>query len=53
MCIRDRDHTEAYKKMLTNIDVIKLKKVSDVLPAYKRALRNNRSTLLVELAELY
>lgn len=48
-----QDHTEAYKQMLTNIDVVKLEKVSDIVPAYLKALQSDKSTLFVEPADLY
>ncbi len=48
-----QDHTEALKLMLTNIDVIKLEKKEDIIPAYKKALESDRSTILVEIPDLY
>lgn len=48
-----QDHTEAYKKMLTNIDVVKLRNKKQILPAYKKALLSEKSTIIVELADLY
>ena len=48
-----QDHTEAYKKMLTNIDVIKLKNSKEIIPAYKKALENKKSTMLIELSDKY
>jgi len=46
-----QDHTEALKLLLTNIDMIKLEKVEDIVPAYQRALESERSTILIELGE--
>ena len=43
-----QDHTEAYKSMLTNVDVVILEDPLDILPAYERALKSAKSTLLVE-----
>lgn len=48
-----QDHTEAYKLMLTNIDVSKLKTTEDIIPSYTQALKKNKSSLIVELADLY
>lgn len=48
-----QDYTDAYRLMLKNIEVIKLEKSKDIVPAYKEALKSPRSTLLVELADLY
>jgi len=47
-----QDHTEMLKACLTNIDVVKLERAEDILPAYKRALASEKSTILIELAEL-
>jgi len=47
------DYTTAFKSMLKNTDVIELKHSSDILPAYKFALKNNKSTLLIEQSNLY
>lgn len=46
-----QDHTMALKALLTNVDVIKLTESETIVPAYKRALESNRSTILIELAE--
>ena len=50
-----QDHTQALKKMLTNIEVIKLKKTNQIFKAYKKALnrRDNKSTLLIEYGDYY
>ena len=48
-----QDHTEAYKLMLTNIHVKKLEKTSEIIPAYIWALKDDKSSLLVEYAEHY
>ena len=47
-----QDHTEAFRKILTNIDVVKLERKEDIIPAYEKALNSNRSTLIVEPVEL-
>ena len=47
-----QDHTEAYRKMLTNVDIYKLERAEDVIPAYESALRSDRSSLIVELGDL-
>ena len=41
--------------MLTNIEVIKLKKTNQIFKAYKKALnrRDNKSTLLIEYGDYY
>lgn len=48
-----QDHTEAYQRMLTYVDVVKLTRAEDVMPAYERALHGNRPSLIVEVADLY
>jgi len=44
-----KDHTGAFRNMLTNVDVIKLEETNEIFPAYQKALYSDRSTLLVEL----
>ena len=48
-----QDHTEALKLMCKNIDIIKLENKEDIIPAYKRALESERSTILIEIPDLY
>ena len=47
------DYTEIYEKMLENVNVVKLERSGQVFDAYKNALVSDRSTILVELADLY
>ena len=49
----NNDHSKAIKKMCTNIDVIVLKKPSQIVKAYKKALASERSILLIEIPDLY
>lgn len=46
-----QDHTEMLRACLTNIDVVKLEKAEQIVPAYKAALKSDCSTILIELAE--
>ncbi len=48
-----QDHTEALECLMTNIDVVKLTQSRDIVPAYKVALESERSTILIESADLY
>ena len=50
-----QDHTIALKKMLQNIEVIKLKNTKQIFKAYKKAInrKDNKSTLLVEYGDYY
>jgi len=47
------DYTDALKLILKDIKVIKLINSKDIIPAYKKALESNKSTLLIEMADLY
>ena len=48
-----QDYTDSLKLMLKNIDVIKLEKSEEIVPAYLKALNNNRSSLLIEQGDLH
>ena len=50
-----QDHTIALKKMLQNVEVIKLKHTKQIFKAYKKALdrNDNKSTLLIEYGDFY
>lgn len=52
-CQSDGDYTAAFRLMLTSIDVVTLKEAEDIVPAYLKALRSERSTLLVEYGNQY
>ena len=48
-----QDYTEAFKKLLKNVEVIKLDQSKDIVYNYKRALNHDRSSLLIEVADYY
>tara|TARA_A100001391_G_scaffold186275_1_gene155374 strand:- start:64 stop:600 length:537 start_codon:yes stop_codon:yes gene_type:complete len=50
-----QDHTEAMKKMLTDVEVVSLIEPEDIFPAFKNAYEreDRKSTLLVEYGEYY
>lgn len=48
-----QDHSEALRCLVTNIDVVKLAESKDIVPAYRDALESVRSTILIEIADLY
>lgn len=50
-----QDHTEAIKKMLTNVNVVTLNEPEDVFPAFKEAYerKDSKPTLIVEYGEFY
>jgi len=47
------DYTDAFKLLLKNINVIKLEKAEDVMPAYANALNSNKSSLIIEVGDIY
>jgi len=49
------DFTEAFQKMLTNIEVIRLEEPEDIFPAYYRAYNreDGKSTIVVEYGDYY
>ncbi len=49
----NNDFTTALKLMLNNTDVIKLDRLEKILPAYDKAMTSDRSTILVEVPDLY
>lgn len=42
------NHTEAFRLMLTTVDVRRIVRPSDILPTYEAALASRRSSLVVE-----
>ena len=49
------DYTEAFKLMLSNIEVMRLDEPEQIFPAYKKALerKDGKSTILVEWGDYY
>jgi pyruvate dehydrogenase E1 component beta subunit len=47
------NYTECFRSACTNIDVVELLYPEQVLPAYKRALSSEKSTLIIEHGDLY
>jgi pyruvate/2-oxoglutarate/acetoin dehydrogenase E1 component len=52
-CQHTSDFTNAFRHMLTNIDVVTLEEPEHIFPAYRDALKSERSTLLVEYGNSY
>lgn len=48
-----QDHTKALQCLLTNVDVVRLTSAEDIVPAYRRALESKRSSVLIEIMDLY
>lgn len=50
-----QDHTEAFRHLLDNVEVVKLENKEDIQSAYEHALtrEDGKSTLLVEYGEYY
>lgn len=47
------DYTEGLRKMLKNVEVIRLENSHEIVPAYLNALKSKNSSLLVEIADNY
>ena len=49
------DFTDAFKKMTTTIEIIRLKEPKNIFPAYKKALtrKDRKNTILVEYGDYY
>lgn len=49
------DFTEAFRRMLTHVEVVRLDEAHQIFPAYQRALEreDGKSTLLVEWGDFY
>ena len=49
------DFTDGFKKILDNIDIIRLEEPEDIFPAYKKTLERSdgRQTILVEYGDYY
>jgi len=47
-----QDHTEAFRKMLTNINIVKLENKEEIIPEYQKALHSDKSTLIIEPVDL-
>ena len=54
-CQHVGDFTDAFRLMLTTVEIIQLKESVDIFPAYKKALTRDdgRSTILVEWGDYY
>lgn len=48
-----QDHSSAFKSLLTNIDLVRLERAGEIIPAYRAALNSDRSTLLIEFGNLH
>lgn len=49
----NQDHCEAIQKMCKNVNVVKLTSPDMVLSEYKKAFKSKKSTILVEIPDLY
>ncbi len=47
------DYSDALRLMLKNINVVKLENSGDIVPEYKKALESDKSTILIEISDLY
>ena len=50
-----QNHTEAFRKMLTEVNVVEILEPEDVFPAFKEAyeMSDSKSTLIIEHGEYY
>ena len=48
-----QDHTQALRLMLKNVNVVKLERKEDVIPEYQKALLSEKSTIVIEIPDLY
>ena len=48
-----QDHYEALKRLVTNIDIVRLERAEDVFPEYAKAFNSRRSTILIESGNLH
>ena len=48
-----QDHTEAMKKMLTEVEVVELTEPEQIFEAFKKAYEGDKSTLIIEHSEYY
>lgn len=48
-----QNHTKAFAEFLTNVNIKELKCSNEIFNEYNRALNSNRSSLIVEFADLY
>lgn len=47
------DYTEALRQFLVNVDVYKLVGAEYIIPTYQRALKGDRSSIVIEMGDLY
>ena len=50
-----QDHTEAFKSLLSYVDVVLLESKKQIMPAYQKAFtrKDSKPTLLIEYGEYY
>ena len=48
-----QNHTEAIRKMLTEVEVIELMEPEDIFPAFEKAYNSDKSFLIIEHSEFY
>ena len=47
------NYAQSFRDACTNIDIVELLYPEEILPAYERALKSERSTLIIEHGDLY
>ena len=48
-----QNHTEAFKNMLTEVDVVLLEEPEQIFPAFKKAYEGDKSSLIIEYGDYY
>jgi pyruvate/2-oxoglutarate/acetoin dehydrogenase E1 component len=48
-----QNHIEAFRKMLTEVEVVELDSAESIFPAFYNAYNSNKSSLIIEHAEYY
>lgn len=48
-----QDHTRALRCLLPNINVVELTSAEEIVSAYRRALESEKSSILIEMMDLY
>ena len=48
-----QNHAEAFKNMLTEVDVVLLEEPEQIFPAFKKAYEGDKSSLIIEYGDYY
>ena len=48
-----QNHSDSFRKMLTNISVVELMSSSQIIPVYEGVIKSDKSSIIVEYADNY